>query len=171
MPRPAHSGPSLTLQHALGSPSPHNLAPPPPPHLQQRPASDSAVPTRPPPATPPAKGKIITSHSKTPQPPKVARPIHKRANSEPPSPVAVKAKDGDPVQCSGMTAAGARCKKMVKTTSGVDGDVFCHQHEKKMREPTGFYDRKTGKTFVKFEGKLSFCLLRPGSLYLRPTCS
>ncbi|VDC07825.1 unnamed protein product [Peniophora sp. CBMAI 1063] len=161
MPRPSpQSGPSLTMQHALGSPSPHrpHLAPPLPTHIQ-RPNSDSAVPTTTDvidltgsPSTP-IKSKKHTAQ--TPQPPKLARPIHKRANSEPPSPVVVvgspgKNKDGDAVQCAGMTAAGARCRKMVKTASGVDGDVFCHQHEKKMREPSGFYDRKTGKTFVKF---------------------
>jgi hypothetical protein len=33
------------------------------------------------------------------------------------------------------------------------GDVFCRVHGNKVADVTGFYDRKTGQTFVKFEGK------------------
>ena len=33
------------------------------------------------------------------------------------------------------------------------GDVFCRVHGNKVADVSGFYDRKTGQTFVKFEGK------------------
>ena len=62
----------------------------------------------------------------------------------------------DALQCAGMTNAGTRCKKMVRgdaVRGAVDADVFCHHHEKKMHEPSGFYDRKAGE-FVKFDGAL-----------------
>jgi hypothetical protein len=33
-----------------------------------------------------------------------------------------------------------------------DADVFCHVHGNKVGEPSGFYDRKTGQTFIEFTG-------------------
>lgn len=33
------------------------------------------------------------------------------------------------------------------------GEVFCRVHGNKVADVSGFYDRKTGQTFVKFEGK------------------
>jgi len=64
-------------------------------------------------------------------------------------------------QCSGVTKAGKRCARMVKTTPALsgfgsdDGDSpsiprFCHQHTKELLGPSGFYGRKTGE-WVNFE--------------------
>ncbi|KAI0031703.1 hypothetical protein K488DRAFT_36338, partial [Vararia minispora EC-137] len=95
----------------------------------------------------------------TPQPAKISPPIQRRTKSAPSSPefsppVSSSANLKDPlVQCAAMTTAGLRCKKMVKIHAArvvTDVYVFCHQHEKKLHEPSGFYDRKTGITFVKF---------------------
>jgi len=52
-----------------------------------------------------------------------------------------------------MTAAGKQCRKQVKVSDAqalAGGDVFCHVHGNKVGEVSGFYDRKTGQTFVKF---------------------
>ncbi|KAN0086231.1 hypothetical protein V8E55_007365 [Tylopilus felleus] len=56
-------------------------------------------------------------------------------------------------QCCGMTTAGKRCRNQVKVSDAqafADGDVFCRVHGNKVAEVSGFYDRKTGQTFVKF---------------------
>ncbi|KAI0318420.1 hypothetical protein OF83DRAFT_1115990 [Amylostereum chailletii] len=186
MPKPHHAETSLTMQHALetsgaypvaftpprDSPRPYltgaSLAPPLPaqPH---RPYSDPAPGQSAFPATPakqPINGK---DQSQTPQPPKLAvSPPHRRTVSAPvsPSPSAPigKDKDGVSVQCNGVTAAGNRCRKQVKISAAkaeTGGDVFCHQHEKKMQEPSGFYERKSGATFIKFDDWI------PG--YLQPS--
>jgi hypothetical protein len=55
-----------------------------------------------------------------------------------------------------MTAAGKRCRNQVKVSDAqalADGDVFCRVHGNKVGEVSGFYDRKTGQTFVKFGGE------------------
>lgn len=55
-----------------------------------------------------------------------------------------------------MTAAGKRCRNQVKVSDAqalAGGDVFCRVHGNKVGEVSGFYDRKTGQTFVKFSGK------------------
>jgi hypothetical protein len=113
-----------------------------------------------PPPLPPPLG-----HSRTPQPPKLhpAPPFyHRRARSEPLSPPPPPATPPSDVgketrQCCGITAAGKRCRKQVKASDAqarTDCDVFCHVHGNKLGEPSGFYDRKTGQTFVKFQGEL-----------------
>ncbi|KAI0303538.1 hypothetical protein B0F90DRAFT_1383962 [Multifurca ochricompacta] len=162
IPHPQHT--SLTMQHALaGSLLPSTPLTPPrvPAHHPAAafshtlsaldietpvPRSDCDPPPLPP--QPPFHG-----NPKTPQPPKLLPPqIRRRAQSEPLSPVSSD-NGGGTRQCCGMTTAGKQCRKQVKTSSAnthTDGDVFCHVHENKMREPSGFYDRKTGQTFIRF---------------------
>ena len=155
MPTPQHT--SLTMQHAIaGSPPP-----PPPPATAWRPDIDlsnsrleagvhAPRPNSDPPFVPPREGP------RTPQPPKVKTPhTRPRAQSEPPSPISTDG-NGEKRQCSGMTTAGKRCRNRVKPSgpqAHTDGDVFCRIHESKMGVPTGFYDRKTGQTFIKFSGE------------------
>jgi len=55
-----------------------------------------------------------------------------------------------------MTTAGKQCRNRVKPSGAqthTDSDVFCRIHANKMGEPSGFYDRKTGQTFIKFSGE------------------
>ncbi|KAH9180247.1 hypothetical protein EDB89DRAFT_2110420 [Lactarius sanguifluus] len=142
MPIPQHT--SLTMQHAIAGSLPDT---PPPPFTAQRPGADpsnsraEAVvdgprPNSVPPPVPPREGP------RTPQPPKVKTPQTRlRAQSEPPSPTST---DGN---------AGKRCRNRVKPSGAqahTDSDVFCRIHAGKMGEPSGFYDRKTGQTFIKF---------------------
>ena len=160
MPMPRHT--SLTMQHAMaGSPLP-DTPPPPPPAAAQRLDADPSNPRAEPgfnfprpdsvpsPFVPPREGP------RTPQPPKVQPPqTRPRAQSLPPSPISTDG-NGEKRQCSGMTAAGKQCRNRVKPSGPqehTDGDVFCRIHANKMGEPTGFYDRKTGQTFIKFSGE------------------
>ncbi|KAH8979875.1 hypothetical protein EDB83DRAFT_2493431 [Lactarius deliciosus] len=56
-------------------------------------------------------------------------------------------------QCSTMTTAGKRCRNRAKVPAAqahMDGNVFCHLHGNEIARPSGFYDRKTGRTFIKF---------------------
>ncbi|KAF8462467.1 hypothetical protein DFH94DRAFT_605754, partial [Russula ochroleuca] len=106
----------------------------------------------PPPPPPSSRG----DHPRTPQPPKLQAPkLHRRAQSEPLSPVSDSASAvGGSRQCNGVTAAGKRCRKQVKVSDAqalAGGDAFCYVHGNKLGEVSGFYDRKTGQTFVKFE--------------------
>jgi hypothetical protein len=138
-----------------------------------RPASGD-LPT--PPPLPPSLG-----HSRTPQPPKLqpAPPLyHRRARSEPLSPPPPPATPPSDVgketrQCCGITAAGKRCRKQVKASGAqahTDCDVFCHVHANKVGEPSGFYDRKTGQTFVEFQGELRALPISFPYAYMR-TCA
>lgn len=85
-----------------------------------------------------------------------------RSTSEPTSPVSARRKkkassdigDGDDFEtCAGMTKAGKRCTRKVKTTGALDTlnlttDVprFCHQHEKVvLQSSTGYYSKKPGE--------------------------
>lgn len=55
-----------------------------------------------------------------------------------------------------MTAAEKQCRNQVKVSEAqafAGGDVFCRVHGNKVGEVSGFYDRKTGQTFVKFGGE------------------
>ena len=119
-----------------------------------RPVSDPLK--LPPPPSPPTTSR--GSHTLTPQPPRLQAPkIHRRAQSEPLSPVS----DSSTAaagrrQCNGVTAAGKQCRNQVKVSDAqalAGGDVFCRVHGNKVADVSGFYDRKTGQTFVKFEGK------------------
>ena len=123
-----------------------------------RPVSDplKLPPPTPSPPLPPSRGGHTSSL--TPQPPRLQVPnVHRRAQSEPLSPLsdsstAVRGSR----QCNGVTAAGKQCRNQVKVSDAqalAGGDVFCRVHGNKVAEVSGFYDRKTGQTFVKFEGK------------------
>ncbi|KAL1677029.1 hypothetical protein EV122DRAFT_215066 [Schizophyllum commune] len=139
----------------LGTPSPAGT-PSPGPHANGHPAT----PVRPSgnaqgSATPPAKKKSPGG-----------KPNRPRASSEPPEDSKPKksAASGGQVQCSGVTKAGARCTRMVKSGpalasmrgsgSSEDDDEevlrFCFQHSKEVLQPTGFYARKNG-TWVDFK--------------------
>lgn len=159
---------SLTMQHAIAESLQYNAPTTPPRAPVHRPvAGPSHTPTglyadkpvpRPvsePLITPPAPPSR-DGHPRTPQPPKLLAPkVHRRAQSEPLSPVPSDSVGGSR-QCSGITAAGKQCRKQVKVSDAqalAGGDVFCHVHDRKLSEVTGFYDRKTGETFIKFEGE------------------
>ena len=169
MPQP-HYGASLTMQYALDSRVPEDDV-----YVYPRPVTPpksytfpTETPVRPRSDTVPAKGQAKSSKAPdstkdraTSSPPETPSPsAHRRVSSAPissSSSTPGKDKSGTLVQCSGVTAAGSQCKKNVRvSTARADaGDVFCHLHEKKMHEPSGFYDRKTGGTFIKFEGNIA----------------
>ncbi|KAI9456462.1 hypothetical protein F5148DRAFT_984426 [Russula earlei] len=96
-------------------------------------------------------------HPKTPQPLKLQPPkIHRRAQSEPLSPIpsGISGTVRGTRQCSGVTTTGKQCRNQVKVSDAqalAGGDAFCRVHGNKVGEVSGFYDRKTGRTFVKFE--------------------
>lgn len=155
MPTPQHT--SLTMQHAIAASLLPDTSPPPPPATAQRPDADSSnsraeagLGPRPKSDLPPV---VPPQGPRTPQPPKVDPPrTHRRALSEPPSQIST---DGnvEKRQCSGMTTAGKRCRNRVKPSDAqahTDSDLFCRIHAKKMGDPSGFYDRKTGQTLIKF---------------------
>jgi len=122
-----------------------------------RPVSDpfDLPPPLPSPPPPSSRG----DHARTPQPPRIQAPkVHRRAQSEPLSPVSSDSATAvaGSRQCSGVTAAGKQCRNQVKVSEAqalAGGDVFCRVHGNKVGEVSGFYDRKTGQTFVKFEGE------------------
>lgn len=123
-----------------------------------RPVSDPLnVPPSLPSPPPPSRGNHHTSSNFTPQPSKLQVPRVRRAQSEPLSPISDSSTAaGGPRQCNGVTAAGKRCRNQVKVSDAqalAGGDVFCRVHGNKVADVSGFYDRKTGQTFVKFEGK------------------
>jgi len=164
---------SLTMQHAIAESMRYRAPTTTPPRVPvHRPvAGPSPTPTRlyadipvprpvseplsSPPPPPPSRG----DHPRTPQPPKLQAPkIHRRAQSEPLSPVITDSASavGGSRQCSGVTAAGKQCRNQVKVSDAqalAGGDAFCRVHGNKLGEVSGFYDRKTGQTFVKFEGE------------------
>ena len=159
---------SMTMQHAIAE----SLAPPRIPEPVHyipggfyaespvpRPVSDPlSLPLPPPSPSPPPPFRCNhTPSSLTPKPLKIQAPkIHRRAQSEPLSPVSDTSTAGGPRQCNGVTAAGKRCRNQVKVSDAqalAGGDVFCRVHGNKVADVSGFYDRKTGQTFVKFEGK------------------
>lgn len=157
MPVPQHT--SLTMQHAIAGSLP--TPPPLPPATPQRPDADPSnsrveadlgprPSSDPPPFVPPQEGP------RTPQPPKIKPPqTRRRSQSEPPSPTSTDG-NGEKRQCSGVTTAGKQCRNRVKPSGAqahTDSDVFCRVHANKMGEPTGFYDRKTGQTFIKFSSE------------------
>lgn len=161
---------SMTMQHAIAeSLSPPRI--PVPVHHPSytsggfyaespvpRPVSDPlSLPPPSPPPPPPYRGNH-TSSKLTPQPPRLqAPPVHRRAQSEPLSPVSDTSTAAKGTQqCNGVTAAGKQCRNQVKVSDAqalAGGDVFCRVHGNKVADVSGFYDRKTGQTFVKFEGK------------------
>jgi hypothetical protein len=165
MPIPQYT--SLTMKHAIAGSLLPDTPLPPPPATPRRPYADPSnsraeaginAPrpnSDPPPFVPPREGP------RTPQPLKVKPPpTRPRAQSEPPSPISTDG-NGAKRQCSGMTTAGKQCRNRVKPSgpqAHTDGDVFCNIHANKMGKPTGFYDRKTGQTFIKFSGERLACV-------------
>lgn len=163
---------SLTMQYAIAGSSPSDAPATPPKRVpERRPVAGSSLtpparlyadapvlrPGSEPLSPPPPSSRV--GQARTPQPPKVrAPPIHRRAQSEPPSPVASNSavSVGGTRQCNGVTAAGKQCRNQVKVSEAqalAGGDVFCRVHGNKVSEVSGFYDRKTGQTFVKFGGE------------------
>ncbi|KAH9026727.1 hypothetical protein EDB85DRAFT_2074864 [Lactarius pseudohatsudake] len=104
----------------------------------------------PPPFVPPqAEGptalRPLTPKEKPPQ-------TRLHAQLGPPSPTSAGG-NAEKRQCSTMTTAGKRCRNRAKVPAAqayMDGDVFCHLHANEIARPSGFYDRKTGRTFIKF---------------------
>lgn len=161
LPIPSYTGraeSSLTMQHALSAPhdvptfsrthppTPPRLAPPTPP---TRPHSGPAS------AHPSSSRTNHDDQEPAPSPPR--RPARRRATSVPVSPSTSSSGDGL-TQCSGVTKAGKRCTRQVKVgtaLSDIDPDAqierFCHQHTKEILGPSGFYSRKTGRDWIKFE--------------------
>lgn len=108
------------------------------------------------PRSPPPPRSDHASGSLTPQPPRLQVPkVHRRAQSEPLSPVSDSSTAARGTrQCNGVTTAGKQCRNQVKVSDAqalAGGDVFCRVHGNKVADVSGFYDRKTGQTFVKFE--------------------
>lgn len=137
MPSGYYAPQSLTMQMALGD----DIPPPPirPHSTPQLPLSTSQLPSK--------------SSSKPP------RPIRKRSASTPPTPT----DQNDQFRCAGVTKAGKRCVRIVKTGGALaqvignnqDQDSpalprFCHQHQKEVLEPSGYYSKKNGE-FVTFD--------------------
>lgn len=165
--------PSRTMLHAMGmvgswpdgaptTPLRAPAAPRPvagPSHTPTRLYADMPVPH--PVSEPSLSPPPPRDHPRTPQPQKLQPPrFHRRARSEPPSPSdsAAVAVIGGTRQCSGVTTAGKQCRNQVKVSDAqalAGGDVFCRVHGNKVGEVSGFYDRKTGQTFIKFDGECS----------------
>jgi hypothetical protein len=150
MPSPFSDYPqSLTMQMALLPPDDSRLG-------SARPHSNPTFPS----AT-----KPNSSTSTLERPPygtqaSISTPI-KSAKSESSSTVSTPSGKAGQEQCSGVTKAGKRCTRMVKTRA-FDPDEndsssiprFCHQHSKELLGPSGYYARKTGE-WVKFDGAIS----------------
>ncbi|KAH9039174.1 hypothetical protein EDB84DRAFT_1267994 [Lactarius hengduanensis] len=108
----------------------------------------------PPPFVPPqAEGPSL--RARRPLTPKEKPPqTHLHAQLGPPSPTSAGGSGAsEKRQCSTMTTAGKRCRNRAKVPAAqahMDGDVFCHLHANEIARPSGFYDRKTGRTFIKF---------------------
>lgn len=188
---------SLTSQYAqgiwnagLGNPQ-LNAAGPPTPYLPPRPNSDPSVPQasdsisgrRPGPPSTPKRGSANPPQapSTLPKPARASgsqfspvgtptKPARKRSSSTSALPLsAVTLTPSGTFQCSGLTQAGQRCKKMVKvnpTLTSVLGDdededggiqVYCAQHKEKVLDKKEFLSPVTGE-YVKFSGKQLLCL-------------
>jgi len=151
MPVPDGQTQSLTMQHALAAPLHFGLTPPGPQTPPSRPVSTSALPPS-------------LSSSASSKPAVKVTPIRRRAASEPPSP-STPSKNGT-VQCSGVTKAGKRCSRQIKSAlalsaSHPDAQIerFCHQHSKELLGVAGFYSHKVADTYVKFEGNLYYIII------------
>jgi hypothetical protein len=158
VPEPALGGwqdSSLTMQYALmndlqtrsGFLSPDSLPP--------RPHSESQLP-------PPNFGMSVSAIS---PPPARLNPRRTRSASTPPSASSASAAGGG-TQCSGVTKAGKRCTRVVKTGPALlsvspDAEIerFCHQHTKEVLVPSGFYSRKIVDKWIDFDS-LSYISFR-----------
>ena len=190
----------------LGNPQ-LNAAGPPTPYLPPRPNSDPSVPQasesisgrRPGPPSTPKRGSANPPQapSTLPKPVRASgsqfspagtptKPSRKRSSSTSALPLsAVTLTPSGTFQCSGLTQAGQRCKKMVKvnaTLTSVLGDdededggiqVYCAQHKEKVLDKKEFLSPVTGE-YVKFSGKplyLASCnvqgLIQTGRIHTR----
>jgi len=149
MPSPLSGYPqSLTMQMALLPPVDSGLA-------SARPHSNPTFPVTKPNAS---ASTPATPHYGTPPP--FATPI-RRNKSEVSSTLSTPSRKAGQEQCSGVTKAGKRCTRMVKTAR-FDSDYtdsssiprFCYQHSRELLGPSGYYARKTGE-WVNFEGAIS----------------
>ena len=141
---PPNAPQSMTMQMALDDDTP--LLSMRPHFTPQLPLSTSQLPSKP--------------TSKSP------RPMKKRSASTPPTPTLPTLTDkNDQLRCAGITKEGKRCVRIVKTGAALaqvigDNQVqdspalprYCHQHQKKVLEPSGYYSRRNGE-FVYFDGE------------------
>lgn len=136
MPSPVHYGerPDLSIYHS------HSAPPNPADQFPTRPRPPASVR----PASRPTTNNLALPSGKT------------RASSvPPPSPTRFSSSDGEGQQCSGVTKAGKRCTRTVKTSHPVkDVERYCFQHMKDILSPTGFYWRNDDKEWVTFDGSL-----------------
>ncbi|KAF8078060.1 hypothetical protein FPV67DRAFT_1463957 [Lyophyllum atratum] len=149
MPVPNPSAQSLTMQMALRPEGQHvtSSAGPPRPHSASVLSSYSELSF----ATSPSSSDRPNASSPT-------KPKRLRASSTPVNSLASSSRQ----QCAGVTKAGKRCTRLVKSGTAFlqaqndaeDGDspveVFCFQHTKELLGPSGYYARKDGK-WVDFE--------------------
>lgn len=155
LPHTAHSAPqSLTMQMALQPQHKQNdfLSPN---ASAVRPHSAFVLPVPTAGPSPTSSPTLSLSHSQSSTP--ATKPKRPRASSTPTS-------SGSGVtaqQCAGVTKAGKRCTRQVKSGpalskayDGVDSAVierFCFQHTKELLGPSGYYARKNGE-WITFEG-------------------
>ncbi len=188
---------SLTIQYAQemwnGNLGYTNLATlgPPTPHLPPRPNSDPSVPTtnsisgrqpRPPVTPKRGSGPPPTQLPATlPKPVKVSgsafspagtptKPSRKRsASTSALPPTSATSTTPGTYQCSGLTQAGQRCRKIVKANpiltsvlgddsddEGTEIQVYCAVHKDKVLDKKEFLSPVTGE-YVKFAGELPIC--------------
>ncbi|KAK7449636.1 hypothetical protein VKT23_013111 [Stygiomarasmius scandens] len=172
---PAPSTSSLTMQYALNNnhnnanylsppplPRPPRVVSDPPPSFPHpvvydpfSPSSLPSSPTRPPPK--PSPDASVSS-----SPPKLIKPGRLRASSTPPSPTTSAASSpssaDEITQCAGVTKAGKRCTRQVKSgpaySSAVPEDKtierFCFQHTKEVLSSSGIYIRSQWIDFADY---------------------
>ncbi|KAF9532292.1 hypothetical protein CPB83DRAFT_867610 [Crepidotus variabilis] len=157
---------SLTMQYALQPPdTPHR------PHSNpEPPTSSSHKPHKPTASAASTPGRPTGGKTKPPVTPNKASKSDSGSSSGSPS------KPGQE-QCGGVTKAGKRCTRMVKSrpaTVSADSDdddptpVFCYQHSKELMGPSGYYSRKNGE-WIKFEGSKTYILRKEWiPAYLQP---
>ena len=108
----------------------------------------------------------LNSSASTPATPHYGTPAFfappiRRNSSEVSSTSSTPSRKAGQEQCSGVTKAGKRCTRMVRTarfdSDGTDSSSiprFCYQHSKELLGPSGYYARKTGE-WVNFDGAFS----------------
>lgn len=151
---------SLTMQFALRPDSSDFVSIPLPPFKPQRLSGQHSSPSSPVfgPSTP---TNLSPSTSPT-RPSRLSTPT-KLANASISSASRISTPSGKTgqTQCAGITKAGKRCTRQVKTDlAGDDAEDeeenvprFCYQHTTEILVPSGYYSRKNG-TWVPFKGKI-----------------
>jgi hypothetical protein len=151
MPSPFSDYPqSLTMQMALLPPVDSRFA-------RARPHSNPTFPS----ATKPSFSASTPARPSYGTPASIATPTKSAKSELSSAPSTPGSRKAGQEQCSGVTKAGKRCTRMVKTTAFDFNDNdpssiprFCHQHSKELLGPSGYYARKTGE-WVKFDGAIS----------------